>query len=106
MNSDHKRRLARFRIQIFASTWLSYVGFYFCRHAFYVLKPVLGTELDIGASELGDVEMVYLVAYTAGQFISAGVGHRTGARLLLLTGMGLLMFFFWRQPSLEKSTTE
>lgn len=83
------RRWARFRVQVFASTWLSYVGFYFCRHAFYVVKPELTSDLGIDASALGDVGMVYLVAYTAGQFISAAVGDRTGPRVLLLGGMGL-----------------
>lgn len=83
------RRMVRFRAQVFVSTWLSYVGFYFCRHAFYVLKPELTRDLGIDASALGDIGMVYLVAYTAGQFTSAALGERTGPRLLLLAGMAL-----------------
>jgi sugar phosphate permease len=83
------RRLARFRLRIFASTWLSYAGFYFCRHAFYVLKPELTRDLGIDAAALGDIGVVYLVAYTIGQFVSAAVGDRTGPRALLLGGMAL-----------------
>jgi len=82
-------RLARFRVQVFASTWLSYVGFYFCRHAFYVLKPELTRDLGIDAAALGDIGMVYLIAYTLGQFVSAAIGERTGPRLLLLSGMAI-----------------
>lgn len=89
MDAAQQHVLTRYRIQAFASTWLSYAGFYFCRHAFYVVKPELTKDLGIDATALGDIGVVYLVAYTVGQFVSAGVGQKTGARRLLLAGMAL-----------------
>lgn len=78
---------AAWRARIFVSTWLAYAGFYFCRKAFYVVKVDLERELGLDAAALGDIGFAYLVAYTLGQFVSAGLGPRTGPRVLLLTGM-------------------
>ncbi len=81
--------MRRWRTLVFSSTWLSYWGFYFCRKAFYGLKSSLGQDLDISATELGDIGFVYLTAYTLGQFISAALGHKHGPRVLLLSGMAV-----------------
>lgn len=75
------------RARVFVSTWLAYAGFYFCRKAFYVVKADLERELSLDAASLGDIGFAYLVAYTLGQFASAALGPRTGARVLLLAGM-------------------
>lgn len=86
---DEEQRLAAWRARILASTWLSYAGLYFCRKAFYVVKADLGEALSLDVGQLGDIGMAYLMAYTAGQFVSAAVGQKIGARLLLLTGIAL-----------------
>lgn len=75
------------RARVLVSTWLAYAGFYFCRKAFYVVKADLERELSLDAAALGDIGFAYLVAYTLGQFASAALGPRTGARVLLLAGM-------------------
>jgi sugar phosphate permease len=80
-------RIWRWRILV--STWLAYAGFYFCRKAFYVVKKDLGDELQLDATALGEIGMAYLIAYTLGQFLSAGLGSRTGPRILLLIGMAV-----------------
>ncbi len=77
------------RWRIFASTWLCYAGLYFCRKPFYIAKAALGENLGFSASTLGTIGAAYLIAYTAGQFISAGLGGKTGQRILLLGGMAL-----------------
>ena len=43
----------RWRWRIFASTWLCYFGFYFCRKPFYIAKSTLGRELHFDATMLG-----------------------------------------------------
>jgi sugar phosphate permease len=81
--------LRTWRWRIFASTWLCYAGFYFCRKPFYIAKSALGHELQFNASMLGAIGSVYLVAYTIGQFASGALGTRWGPRVMLLSGMGI-----------------
>ena len=75
------------RMRILVSTWMAYAGLYFCRKAFYVLKGTLADELGFTVAELAEIGTAYLLAYAIGQFVAAGLGPRTGARLLLLTGI-------------------
>lgn len=77
------------RWRIFAATWACYAGYYFCRKPFYIAKSTLGAELKFGATELGLIGSVFLVAYAAGQFLSGALGNRLGPRLLLLLGMSV-----------------
>lgn len=81
--------LVRWRWRIFASTWLCYAGFYFCRKPFYIAKSTLGRELSFDATALGLIGSVYLVAYAVGQFASGALGNRLGPRVTLLGGMAL-----------------
>ena len=81
--------VVRWRWRIFASTWLCYFGYYFCRKPFYIAKSAIGHELSFDATALGTIGSVYLVAYTLGQFASGALGNRLGPRLLLLLGMSL-----------------
>ena len=78
----------RWRINIIAATWLSYVGYYFCRKVFGIVKVDLAADYGFTDPELAHIWTAYLVAYMVGQFISAGVGRRLTCRRLLLTGMG------------------
>lgn len=82
-------RLRTWRWRVFASTWLSYAGFYFCRKPFSIVKSDLGTQLHFDAQTLGYLSALYSVAYMAGQFLSSWVGPRYGARANLLAGMAL-----------------
>ena len=77
------------RWRIFAATWLSYAGYYFCRKPFSIVKGTLGEDLGIDATSLGMIGTAYLLAYTVGQFIAGAAGNRWGPRVLLLIGMGL-----------------
>ena len=79
--------LTSWRWRIFTSTWLAYAGLYFCRKTFFVVKADLGDELLFDAMWLGYIEMVYHIAYVAGQLISARLGPVIGPRVLLLTGI-------------------
>lgn len=80
---------SRWRRQVFLSTWLAYVGFYFCRKPFSVAKGTIGSELGLDASTLGTIGAAYLIAYALGQFLAGTLGGRLGPKRLLLFGMGL-----------------
>jgi OPA family glycerol-3-phosphate transporter-like MFS transporter len=88
-SADAAALLRSYRIRAFVSTWSCYAGLYFCRKAFYVVKPELTAQVGLSASTLANVGVVYLVAYAIGEFNSAAVGSRVGARRLLLAGMAV-----------------
>jgi sugar phosphate permease len=77
------------RRRILASTWLAYAGLYFCRKPFYLAKETLRSDLGLEISDLGEVGVAYLICYTIGQFTTAALGHRHGARKILLTGIAV-----------------
>lgn len=77
------------RARIFASTWLSYVGFYFCRKPFSAAKGAIAHETHWSATTLGNIWAVYLVTYAIGQFVAAGVSTKLGPRRNVLIGMAL-----------------
>ena len=81
--------LRQWRWRVFAATWLSYAGLYFCRKPFFITKSNLGTELHLDATALASIGTAYLVAYTVGQFVAGALGTRWGPRALLLTGMAV-----------------
>jgi OPA family sugar phosphate sensor protein UhpC-like MFS transporter len=78
------------RIKIFVATWLSYVGFYFCRKHWNAAKAAIETQngWDL-ATTAGNVGAAYLIGYACGQFLASGLGTRLGARTNLLLGMGI-----------------
>ncbi|MET9532985.1 MFS transporter [Streptomyces sp. NPDC006649] len=84
-------RARRWRRQIFAITWLAYVGFYFVRQAFSVAKlgilddPSVNTVLT--EHVLGVIDAVYLAAYAAGQFLWGMWADRFGPRVVVIGGM-------------------
>jgi MFS transporter, OPA family, glycerol-3-phosphate transporter len=77
----------RWRIRIFASTWLAYVAFYFCRKPFSVAKSPMQDEAGWSTADLGNLYATYLVAYALGQFLAAQTGTRLGPRRNVLLGM-------------------
>jgi OPA family glycerol-3-phosphate transporter-like MFS transporter len=82
-------RYERWRLQVFAATWLAYFGFYLTRKSFSVAKVVLVKPEVMGWSkgDLAKVDAAYLTAYALGQFAFGMLGDRVGARRVLLAGM-------------------
>ncbi|MBA2538418.1 MAG: MFS transporter [Deltaproteobacteria bacterium] len=77
------------RIRVFASTWLAYVGFYFCRKPFSSAKSAIGSEYGWDATTLGNIWAAYLIAYAIGQFLASWMGTKIGPRKNVLLGMML-----------------
>jgi len=77
------------RVRIFASTWLAYVGFYFCRKPFSAAKSAMGEEFGWDATTLGNIYACYLIAYAIGQFLASRMGSILGPRKNVLLGMML-----------------
>ncbi|MFZ1291358.1 MAG: MFS transporter [Melioribacteraceae bacterium] len=83
------KSLKHWQIKIFSATWLAYVGYYFARKAFYVVKSPLADSLNFTALDLAHLGTAYLVFYMVGQYSSAFFGRKLGPKLLLLLGMGI-----------------
>ncbi|MGX9675163.1 MFS transporter [Mycobacterium sp. HM-7] len=83
----------RWRIRIFAITWIAYAGFYFTRQAFSVAKlgiledPILHTQLT--KSVMANLDAAYLTAYAVGQFVWGQVSDRFGPRVVVLGGLAI-----------------
>ncbi len=77
------------QVRIFAATWLSYAGYYFCRKPFYVVKADMAGALGFSTPQLAHLGTAYLAAYAVGQFSSAYFGRKLGPKLLLLAGMAI-----------------
>ncbi len=77
------------RDRVFMATWLSYVGFYFCRKPWNVAKSALGEEAGFDSNTLGQIGAGYLIAYAVGQFLASWMGPRFGPRLNVLGGMAV-----------------
>jgi len=77
------------RVRVFVATWLSYVGFYFCRKPFSAAKSAIGEETHWDPKTLGNIWAAYLVAYAAGQFLASYMGMRLGPRRNVLAGMAV-----------------
>jgi len=79
----------RWRIKVFVATWLSYVGFYFCRKPFSAAKSAIGEETHWDPTTLGNIWAAYLIAYSVGQFLASYMGTKLGPRRNVLLGMGV-----------------
>jgi len=77
------------RTRVFIATWLSYVGFYFCRTPFSKAKDAIGDEMHWDAATLGNVWTAYLITYALGQFLASRMGPKLGPRRNLLIGMAV-----------------
>src|SRR5262245_49973187 len=77
----------QWRIRIFASTWFTYVAFYFCRKPFSAAKAAFQDETDWSTATLGNLWATYLIAYAIGQFLASDLGTRLGPSRNVLLGM-------------------
>ncbi len=79
----------KWQYRIFSATWLAYVGYYFTRKAFFVVKSDMADSMGLDTMSLAHLGTAYLISYMVGQYSSAYFGRRLGPKLLLLFGMGV-----------------
>jgi sugar phosphate permease len=85
------------RRRIFAVTWITYAGFYFCRKNLSIVLPLLHGISGLRSIDLANVIFGYSLFYAVGQFgfgfLSDRIGpkHIVGVGLLLVAGSNLLM---------------
>lgn len=79
----------KWQYKIFSATWLAYVGYYFVRKAFFVVKGDMADTLGLDTIHLAHLGTAYLIFYMIGQYSSAYFGQRLGPKYLLVFGMGI-----------------
>ncbi|MGH8393866.1 MAG: MFS transporter, partial [Pseudomonas sp.] len=81
--------IKRWRVQIFAITWLAYAAFYFTRKAFSVAKLgiVDDPSFPLDKMMMANLDGIYLAAYAVGQFTWGMLADRFGPRVVVLGGL-------------------
>ncbi len=79
----------KWQYRIFSATWLAYVGYYFARKAFFVVKSDMADTMGLDTIHLAHLGTAYLISYMIGQYSSAYFGRKTGPKYLLIVGMGI-----------------
>lgn len=79
---DGKRR-------IFAVTWITYAGFYFCRKNLSIVLPILHGTKGLSQLDLANIVFGYSLLYAVGQFTCGLLSDRFGAKRIV--GAGLVM---------------
>ncbi|MFT7032816.1 MAG: OPA family sugar phosphate sensor protein UhpC-like MFS transporter [Cyclobacteriaceae bacterium] len=77
----------KWRLKIFAVSWLGYAGFYFCRKNFSVTMPIIIEELGYTKNDMALVLTAYSFTYMIGQFISGYMSDRFGPRIIVSIGL-------------------
>ena len=66
-----KTEYRKWQYRIFSDTWLAYVGYYFARKAFFVVKSDMADSMGLDTIHLAHLGTAYLVSYMIGQYSSA-----------------------------------
>lgn len=87
--NKHTPSIQRWRMQIFAITWLAYAAFYFTRKAFSVAKLGIAEDPDFTLDKMAmaNLDALYLGAYAVGQFTWGMLADRFGPRVVVLGGL-------------------
>lgn len=80
-------RQTRWRIGIFALTWLAYAGFYLCRKNISIVLPLLHRHFGYSEMDLARVIFGYSLLYSIGQFAAGPLSDRYGPRLIVSIGL-------------------
>ena len=87
--NKHIGTIKRWRVQIFAITWLAYAAFYFTRKAFSVAKLGIAEDptFTLDKMAMANLDAIYLGAYAIGQFTWGILADRFGPRVVVLGGL-------------------
>lgn len=73
--------------KIFASLWIAYACYYFCRVNYAVAQPGLAAEFGWSKTDMGFISSAYLAFYAIGQFVNGQLGDQFGARKMIFFGL-------------------
>ncbi|WP_058186439.1 MFS transporter [Terracidiphilus gabretensis] len=73
--------------RLFAITWITYAGFYFCRKNLSIVLPLLEGSKGMGHLALANIVFGYSLFYVIGQFACGLLSDRYGPRRVVGTGL-------------------
>jgi sugar phosphate permease len=85
----HNSKFVTGKRSIFALTWLTYAGYYFCRKNLSVALPLLEGAKGLSHLDLANIIFGYSLFYAVGQFTCGFLADRYGPRRIV--GAGLLV---------------
>ncbi len=87
--TQRAHQLKKWRVLMFACTWLTYATFYLTRKNYAVAQPAFMEALGWGADDVGIIITTYLTVYAIGQFTNGVLTDRVGPRIMIAVGLGL-----------------
>ena len=84
-------RLADSKSRIFAVTWITYAGFYFCRKNLSIVLPILHDTKGLSRLDLANIVFGYSLLYAIGQFTCGLLSDRYGARRIVGAGLVVIV---------------
>ena len=79
--------LAAEKRRLFAITWITYAGFYFCRKNLSIVLPLLEGSKGMGHLALANIVFGYSLFYVIGQLTCGLLSDRYGPRRVVGTGL-------------------
>ena len=79
------------RPRIFAVTWITYAGFYFCRKNLSIVLPILHGSKGLSSLDLANIVFGYSLLYAIGQFACGPLSDRYGPRRIVGTGLVIIV---------------
>lgn len=95
---------ARMRVQMMASIFVGYAGYYLVRKNFSLAKPYLIKELGLTTGDVGLIATALSVAYGVSKFAMGNVSDRSNPRFFMATGLilsGVVNLFFGHVASVK-----
>lgn len=84
---DVDKSYTRYRIQLFLSAYIGYMGYYFVRSTLSLAKPHLISKVGLSISQVGYLGSALAVAYGFSKFLMGNVSDRSNPRYFLAIGL-------------------
>lgn len=86
-NANVNKSYTRYRIQLFLTAYIGYMGYYFTRSTLSLAKPHLISQVGLSISQVGYLGSALAVAYGFSKFLMGNISDRSNPRYFLAIGL-------------------